>query len=237
MAQLISVLICAFTFALSSAAFAADMVIVASTAPAFSAGQIIQHDTPLDIPAGSSITVIAQNGQSRTLTGPYSGAPGIGSGSGGKDGVVASLSGLFAGSGQESATLGVMRSIPPLPPSDPWVVNIGRSGDHCVPAKGSVQFWRAQADRTQILVLKHMGKPRAKSQADWTQDAQILTWPEDVPRIDGGTYLARIKDGKTARKVTLHIAPDGLKSDVHSAAWMADQGCRRQAIILLSTIR
>lgn len=236
MARLIPVLMFLMTLIITGMASAADLVIVASTAPALSAGQVIQHDTPLDIPASSSITVIAQNGQSATLTGPYSGIPGIGAGGGGKDGVVGALSGLFAGSGQESTSLGVMRSTPPLPPSDPWMIDAGRSGDHCVPAKGAL-FWRAKSDRMQTLVLKHMGAPRAKAQVEWPQGGETLAWPQDIPQLNGGVYLVRLKGDKTARKVVLHVLPNGLKSDAHRAAWMAGQGCRKQAIILISTIR
>ncbi|MGY9062841.1 MAG: hypothetical protein ACKVG1_11190 [Rhodospirillales bacterium] len=95
MKQHLSVLLFTFVCILSSAVFSADLVIVNSSVHALPAGKIIQDTMKLKIPANTSITIIAQNGKSKTLIGPYSGPAGIDAGDNAPKSLVASLSSLF----------------------------------------------------------------------------------------------------------------------------------------------
>ena len=61
---------------------AAQLVVVASTAPAIKPGQIVDGAKKLEIPAGASVTLVSQAGKSMKLAGPYSGVPDSGSGGG-----------------------------------------------------------------------------------------------------------------------------------------------------------
>ena len=60
----------------SAAAFAADVVVLDSTVASIDAGAVIPEEAQIEIPAGSSVTLIMANGETRTLGGPYAGAIG-----------------------------------------------------------------------------------------------------------------------------------------------------------------
>ena len=70
-------------FALSAAAWAQDLVVVNSTAPSLKPGQMVKSDAPIDVPAGTSVTLVSESGKILTLNGPHSGPPGMGGGGGG----------------------------------------------------------------------------------------------------------------------------------------------------------
>ena len=224
-------------FAASSPAWAQDLVVVNSTAPSVKPGQIVKSDAPIDVPAGTSVTLVSESGKILTLQGPHSGPPGLGGGGGGDADLLSSLSGLLSASGRETASLGTMRAIsPPMPPNDPWVINIGRSGDHCVSKGGPVTLWRAKSAKAASLSLKNLND-RSKSKANWPAGARILQWPAGVVLADGARYLARLKGSRTASKLILHLVPGDLPSDAHRAAWMAGMGCVKQARRLLARLR
>ena len=116
-----------------------------------------------------------------TLKGPHAGPAGIGGGNSEDARLIASLSGLFAGSGKETSSLGTMRAaVKRAPPNDPWVINIEVHGDHCVPAKGPVKLWRANSKKARILILKNLGD-KTKAKADWPTGGQHpdLAFPGD----------------------------------------------------------
>lgn len=224
-------------FAVSSAAWAQDLVVVSSTAPSLTPGQLIKADAPLDVPAGASVTLVSESGKILTLTGPRSGPPGMGGGGGGDANLLSSLSDLLSASGKETASLGTMRAIsPPKPPGDPWVINIGRSGDHCVLEGAPATLWRAKSAKAVSLSLKNL-TDRSRSKAAWPAGAATLQWPSGVTMVEGAKYLVRIKGSRTASKLVLHLVPGDLPSDAHRAAWMAGKGCIKQAKRLIAAMR
>jgi hypothetical protein len=218
-------------------ASAAEFVVVAGGAPGLMPGQVVQSGATLEIPAGASVTLVSESGKTLTLKGPYSGPAGTGAAGGGNPGpgLIKALSGLLTVSGRETASLGAMRGVQPSPPPDPWVVDIARSGDHCVPAKDPVRLWRAKKDKARILFLKNLGD-KSKSVTDWPAGSSALAWPAEVTLGDGGRYLLGLK-GSQARRFNLHLVPAGLPTDAHRAAWMAKKGCVIQAKQLLTKLR
>ena len=220
-------------------AIAAELVVVASTAPEFKAGWIVTAGSSLDVPAGQAVTLISQSGKVVTITGPHSG-PVSESESGGasSNSLIASLSGLLGGGGTEADSLGVMRAaMKPAEPDDPWVVVVSRSGDHCVPADAQPILWRSRKNSRGALTLKKISGGGKKSVTVWPAGAGSLAWPTDITVTDGAAYFARLKGAGAAARLVIHQVPDGLATDSHRAAWMADQGCRSQAIRLLAQIR
>ena len=237
MRVLITVLV-VIMFTVSTAARAQDLVVVSSTAPSVAPGQMIKSDASIDVPAGASVTLVSESGKILTLTGPHSGLPGLeGRGGGGDANLLSSLSGLLSASGKETASLGTMRAVsPPKPPGDPWVINIGRSGDHCVAKGGPATLWRAKSAKAVTLTLKNLND-RSKAKAAWPAGAGTLQWPSGVTIAEGAKYLVRIKGSRTASKLVLHLVPDDLPSEAHRAAWMAGKGCVKQARRLIARLR
>jgi hypothetical protein len=215
-----------------SAAEASQLVVVESTVAGISSGQILDGAKPLDIAAGKSVTVITESGQVKKLAGPFSGAPAGKAGGGGPD-IVASLSRLIEGKSGGGATLGVMRSGKRSPPPGVWDIDAFRSGTHCIVAGSEARLWRAKAKKKAKLQIKTL--PYGKKVAsNWAAGADVLAWPAAVEIKDGAEYLMRRAKGLTASRVTLRLIPGDTPSDVHRVAWMADNGCVRQAKELLA---
>ena len=61
-----------------SAAHAAEMVVIATTAPTVAAGEVVHGGTPLDLPPGAVVTLLGADGRSVTVTGPGGVVPGDG---------------------------------------------------------------------------------------------------------------------------------------------------------------
>ncbi len=229
--------IAAFMALAALPAGAANMVVVASTAPGFAPGQIVHSDDPLEVPNGARVTLVSETGRTVTLTGPHSGPAETGAGPGGGDGLLVSLSGLLSGPSRETASLGTMRAaVPPPSPTDPWVIDTGAWGHHCAPARGPVVLWRGKAGRPGVFILQNLSD-RSKSVTPWPAGAQTLAWPSKTTLGEGEKYLARMKGGRVSSKLVLHLVPDRLPTNAHRAAWMADKGCLRQARRLLSRLR
>jgi len=218
-------------------AAAAELVVIASSASDIVPGSIVKSDAVLNIPAGASVTLVSGAGKTLTLKGPYAAAPGTGGDGAGSPDLIASLSGLLSGGGRETAALGTMRAMAPsTPPTDPWVIDAGQSGDHCVAAAGPATLWRGQPAHARVVSIIDV-KANTQIDAGWPAGAATMTWPSSDAPADGGRYLVRMKGATTAAKMTLHRLPAQLPTDAHRAAWMADKGCRAQARRLLSGLK
>lgn len=229
--------IAAFMAVAALPAGAANLVVVASSAPGLAPGQIVHSGDPLEVPNGARVTLISETGNTVTLTGPHSGPAEIAAGPGGNDGLLVSLSGLLSGPNRETASLGTMRAAAPPPsPTDPWVIDTGAWGHHCVPARDPVVLWRGKAGKPGTLILKNLSD-RSRSVTPWPAGARTLAWPSKTTLGEGDKYLVRMKGGRVSAKLVLHRVPEGLPTDAHRAAWMADKGCLRQARRLLSHLQ
>lgn len=232
------VLACSLLPAVASGAAAGELVVIASSAPGFSPGQLVKADAVIEIPAGASVTVVSDSGRTLTLHGPHSGPAGL-SGGAAPLGLVASLSSLLAAPDKETAALGVIRRATrrdAAQPVDPWVVDVGRSGHHCVSAAIPVLLWRAVSDHALTISISNVAG-EGQAEVDWPAGADTAPWPSGIVLADGAEYLTRTKGTNTVAKLTLHVAPADLRTDAHRAAWMASRGCDAQARRLLTRLR
>ena len=122
-------------------AFSAQYFVANSTAPGLEAGQIVDGDKPLSLPAGAGVTLIGSDGETITLVGPLERPPG--GGGGGDTSLFATLSDLVNPPDASIAILGTTREESKAEPDDPFAIALGASGDHCVPAGERIQLWRA----------------------------------------------------------------------------------------------
>ena len=219
---------------------AADLLILKSTdSDILPEGGILDGSKQLILPAGAAVTLVGEAGNKIILKGPYSGVPGAAersAGSGFGDRMLLALSRLIAGSPRDASKLGATRGAASAVSLDLWKINISMSGDHCLPADTSAEFWRARADKASTLSIKRY-RTRSWVKTPWPAGADSLAWPGRMDVIDDATYLVRLGAGITVSKVVLHLLPNDLPSDFHRAAWMADNGCLRQARTLLSSLQ
>lgn len=226
-----------FLLAVPVSAWAQNLVVVSGGTPNLRPGQIVKSDAPLDIPAGSTVTLVSESGKTVILKGPHSGLAGIDVKGGGDASLVASLSSLLSASGKETSSLGSMRAAGTPPrPTNPWVIDVGKSGDHCAPASGPQTLWRGKSTKASTVSLKNLGD-KSKSKTNWPAGTSTLVLPSDVALKDGAQYLVRVKGIKRSSKVKLHLVPGDLPTTAHKVAWMVDKGCKKQAMRLLASIK
>jgi len=224
---------------MAEAAFAGQLVVIDSSAPGLTPGAILDDSKPIELAAGTTVTLVSESGKVTNLKGPFSGLPGpagksAGGGSGGGS-LTASLAKLVGG---QSATskLGVMRSNKAQVPSDPWALNVERTGNHCARSGSAPELWRSKAVKAITLTLKLLPKG-ARSSTGWPAGAERIGWPGEVALKDGGKYMARMSGKTSAARLVIHLVPADLPTDAHRAVWMAGKGCIGQARALLAGLR
>lgn len=88
----------------AASAFAADVVVLDSTAAAIAPGSIINDRAEVAIPDDAIVTLIMPDGETRTVAGPYSGPVGDAKSADG------GVSALTASRGSETKVLGAIRA-------------------------------------------------------------------------------------------------------------------------------
>ena len=218
-------------------AWAAELLVIGSENSDVPEGAIVDSAAPLRLDAGARLTLLAEDGTTITLEGPFDGAPPAEPGAAAEErSLLSSLKGVFSSSARETG--GTTRGATSLGAATgaAWLIDTGTPGDVCARPGGPVTLWRAKSDRTSVLTLSHKGA-RTSAEIDWPRGVATLDWPAAVPLENGADYLMRIKGVLVARTVTLHLVPGDLPSDAHRAAWMAGRGCLPQARALLSEMR
>ncbi|MEM7268371.1 MAG: hypothetical protein AAF401_03855 [Pseudomonadota bacterium] len=79
-----------------------DIVVLESTVASIEPGSIIAEEATLELPAGASLMLISEQGETRIVTGPYSGPAGDARANGDES--------LFATRGRETKVLGAVRA-------------------------------------------------------------------------------------------------------------------------------
>lgn len=235
MAKLRTLLILMLTVSLCGSADAAQLVVISSTAPNLKVGAIVDGAKTIELPPGSTVTLVSSEGRTIKLKGPYKGQPDPSRGAKSND-LLQSLSRLVAGPPENDPSLAVFRSSAGSARPDVWSIDVGRSGVYCVPPDKSVALWRAKARKNTVLTLKKIGGQEEQTSKDWLSGEQTMLWPPQVPLSNGATYQARLKGQGKSVNFKLIFVPENLPTHAHRAAWMADNDCFRQALRLIDAL-
>lgn len=239
-----------FVLALAtSSALARQSVVVESTAPSFPPGQVIDDNTSVQLPAGTTVTLVADNGAITKLSGPFTGkptAPGAAPADGdGDPAVVQALSRLFVANQPLSNSWGTFRGHEPagsfrgdgespVSPAQIWAINVRDSETVCALSGTAPTLWRADKTDPVTVLLVHLSTGR-EATITFPANVQEQPWPSGVPLLDGGEYAVRDANNQWERRMALRIVPADQKPGVARAAWMSDAGCFRQARAVLSS--
>ncbi len=214
---------------------AAQLVVISSNAPTLKAGAIVDGAASITLAAGVTVTLISPEGTTIKLTGPYKGKPEP-SPSGKTNNLLTSLSHIVTGPPENDPSLAVFRAAPGAARPDVWAINVGRSGVYCVRAGKPVNLWRAHTDKKIVLTVKQVGDRQRETRKEWPQGMRTMIWPAELPLADGATYLARPQGGYRWANLTILLVPTELPTQAHRAVWMSENGCARQARILVGAI-
>lgn len=228
--QIISIL--TVSLGLTISVHAAELVVVASTAPDFEVGTVVDGSNLIRLVKGSEVTFITSAGQPVKLVGPYEGVPDAPSGTGDPS-LVDALSAVIRSAPKNASTAGVMRASM-FASKDPWVIDVGQAGDHCVALDKPPMLWRAIIIGPVIASLKTGGQD---AEVAWTAGSHTAPWPAELPLRDGQNYELHFVASKKTQKLTLHRVPDDLPTDAHKVVWMHEKGCAQQAAVFLARLQ
>jgi len=215
---------------------AAELVVISSTSKDYKVGQIVNTSDVIDLTDDTMLTLISENGKVIILKGPHAGPPPAEEATDKKVSLIPSLKKLIAGDKTESKSLGVMRSIGgPALPKDPWAIIAGKGGKYCITLSKPVTLWRPNSLKTSKLVLLNT-TTKKEVRTVWHSGQNILFWPRLQPLIDGATYRVDLSGETRLPKITLAIVPK-LPTSAHAAVWMAENGCVKQAIRLIESMK
>lgn len=219
-------LVSALLLTIPALSVAGTWVVVAAEQTTLQAGDLLDGSKSVTLTTGARLTLLAENGKTLKLVGPYSGVPASeGAASAQKSADLAVIANLLQGHQQKSTVLGVVRGDTSKSPPDANLISADKSGSRCLSSDSAV-LWRANAaDPEQLTVADAQGKVIAS-----------FAWPAGQARLT--IPVSTFEDGKSYRlqrdfqSVNLQIykAPPLTDNPTAQVAWMARSGCNEQAL-------
>ena len=202
------------------------VVVLASTAPGFAAGQLLGR-APLTVPDGASVTFLLASGQTVTVKGPYAGALANLAPKGGRG-----LADLFAG-GPDRSEIGGTRSLAGTDAE--LTIDPAAGGIWCREPEGGLRLVRPADPTFDRMELREASSGRAVQLA-WDQETTEIAWPADLPTESGRLDATSLRTG-AERQLQLRTVATAGRSDAARAASLALAGCGRQAAALIERLR
>lgn len=207
---------------------AGQWVVITAEQTSVQPGALLDGGKPLKLAEGAKLTLLAEDGKTLTLTGPYSGAPGDGTPAGAPTGNLTAIASLLQGHQQSTSTLGVMRSGNSRVPATADLISVDSSGERCL-SHDPVILWRSNTTQTEQIALVD-AKGVSLASFAWPAGEAQLPVPARYFE-DGKSYLVQRSDKPISLQV--HKAATMPNNPAALAAWMATNGCKAQALIVL----
>ncbi len=219
----------------STTGSADEVVVIRSNAESYPVGKTLSLSRDkVTLTAAQKVMLVDSLGGLRRLSGPFSGpiAEKQAEGSGQSSvAVVTVLASLLSDPNRKSDWLRSGGGGPAELPT-PWAVSVEHSGAACAQSD-RVTLWRRDGARDSRLVID-MGAGGKKARVTWAQGSGILPMPASL-FTSGQTYLVKVDDQEVS--LVLHIAPAAATSPVETAVWMANVGCKAQALAMIDSIQ
>jgi hypothetical protein len=221
------------------AASAADLVVFEAKGGGLKAGQKIKDDQPLLLKAGERVTLIASDGRTIKISGPYDKAPVTDAGSNEGTSLIAGLAALQTDKNARLTQAGVVRegqkADDPVP--EPWLLNVGDRGaasitlnkNLCVREGTKMVLYRADPGFDEKVSLAPADRSWSAT-ALWARGADRIEIPTLFPLKDRANYRVDIDNRQFS--VTVHIVPKSVTDVPAQATWMARKECLPQAAVL-----
>lgn len=217
----------------AASARAEDMVVVSARGIGLAIGQKIDAAKPLVLAEGQHVTLIAEDGVTVKLDGPYDKPPTAARGGGV---LTAAVGAFLTQAGPRTGEVGVTRAggtVADLP--DPWLLDISQDGTVCLRAGQPAVLWRA--DDTKHAILTVMPADRSwEAEASWAAGADRLALSHNIAVHPDSVFFMRLDHGEE-HAVTVSYVPNDLDNDKMRVAWLADEGCEAQAEALQRRLR
>ena len=114
---------------------------------------------------------------------------------------------------------------------DPWAYQIGGGTSYCFKDRNGLSLWRRTMNSTVPVRFSHR---TGAVDLPWPAGTAVLGWPLELPRQDGETYELTVASSPRHGLRLVEI-PAALPTRMHLAAWMTENGCPEQAMLLALT--
>jgi len=211
---------------------AANLVVVEARGIDLKPGAEVDGNKPLALKEGQVVTLISVSGRIVKLRGPSNLPPAPAQGGSTAD-IGGALRTLVTQELADNSELGVVRgaSDDPVPP-EPWLIDVTRDGNRCLPAKQPMVFWRPGGGGAQAVSIAPYDRSWL-ARAEWHAGADRLNVTTEMPLRTRATYMIRLGDKEAA--ITLIRIPPAVSNDAMRAAWMIEVGCIPQVKALART--
>ncbi len=230
-------LVVGLVFVVGSLYAASGYVIISSTTDKLNRGTVIGESQSILLKADQTLKLLSLSGKVIELVGPYHG-PIESDGGVSDDGLLESLSKVVKSASSTDLTLAVFRnkSLAEEPiRGDIWGVEIGKSGNFCVPSESPVILW--WPDPVQGVAVTITDVTNSKSFVlQWSSRRKESFWPKTAAVLEASPYTSKIELSNKSREFTLSRIPGDLRNDIERIVWMAKQHCETQAIRLLGKV-
>ena len=210
-------------------ALAVDLVVAEARGIGFKPGTTLDASKPLVLKEGQHVTLIAPNGATLKLDGPYNKAPAADPDQG--TSLQTKLAALVTQRQARLGEVGTTRGLASVKLPDPWLLDATHTGSVCLVDGQQPVFWRGDASSEAMLTV--MPSDRSwKAKTRWRAGHERLpVSATDVPLHGNATYFVSIDKNETA--MTVKSVPAVLDNNSMRASWMAEKGCEAQAEALL----
>ena len=191
-------------------------------------GDVLDGDAGLYVSANSRVTLINVAGEKIEVVGPFQGTVDAPSGQG--DPVLVERMAALLKSNRVKQAARTYRTFGHATPG-PWAYVPAEGGNYCFDNPDRLSLWREKPASEENVLFR---SPDGEAMVPWKSGAAVLNWPIDLPRKNGKSYDLAISDGP-AVELTLLQVPVTLPTRMHAAAWMSENGCPNQALLLALT--
>jgi len=221
--------------AMTTSAWAAEAVVVASTAPGYALGQVVPDGAMVKLPDGAGALFLFATGRTVRVKGPYEGQldkmPEAAS--------RAAVGSLLSGDRFMQSELGATRAVGnPLERGleQAFAVDPGTAGTVCARADAPPMLKRPRDPALSAVSLRDPARGAAAT-VTWTGAAGTAPWPKDLAVRDGGEVAVSGPDGRSLGTLKLRVVDAATDRGAALAVKLASAGCEKQAAALLSPLR
>lgn len=191
-------------------------------------GDVLESEAGLFLAPETRLILVNEAGEKIEVVGPFQGEIETPDGPG-EPRLVETMAALFKSTRAPDAVR-TYRTFGTATPG-PWAYNPAMGGNYCFEDPDRLSLWRETNARNDKVLFR---SPDGEAAVQWQSGSAVLDWPVDLPRRNGQSYNLAINDGP-AVDLTLLQVPVTLPTRMHTAAWMSENGCPNQALLLALT--
>ena len=217
-----------------AAAMAAKMIVIDARAGSLKPGMSVESTAALSLKEGERVTLIAPDGKTVALRGPFSGAPASRSGGAAADPRQA-LAALVSTRNARASSIGAVRAgAGAVKLDDPWLIDISRPGPRCLHEGTAPIWWRPAGGGQQAFTVFPIDRSW-RADFIWAAGQTSLKAPR-LQKLEALTTFIVRTDGQEIA-VGVNMIPRDITDELVLASWMLEKGCIPQADALLARLQ